>query len=110
MDIDTDTNLNAVLAVTDDHDPPRPARVDGVPVWASSDETVLKVTPADDGMSALIETVAPGGPARVTVTGDADLGEGVLTLTGVTEDINVAQGPAGQATTFTLGLTATPKA
>jgi len=77
----------------------KPALVDGVPVWASSDETVITVTAASDGMSAVAVGVAPGS-ARVVVTADADLGAGVTDLTG-TLDFNVTGGAAA-----TLNITA----
>lgn len=79
-----------------------PAPVDGVPVWASSDETVVTVVAADDGMSARVIAGVPGGPARVTVTADADMGAGVTTIQGVTEDITVTLDPAQQASVITL--------
>jgi len=102
--VTTDQNFpNVLLEIMDSHVPPRPALVEGVPVWASSDETVLLVTPSVDGMSAMIDTVAPG-TARITVSADADLGEGVVPLTGVTEDIIVTLGTAGLAATMTLTL------
>jgi hypothetical protein len=101
-DINTDQSYpNVALAITDTKG--RVARVDGVPVWASSDETVLTVVPAADGMSAAVDTVAPG-VARITVTADADLGEGVIEITGVSEDVNVVLGPSSQATTLALNL------
>ena len=104
MNVTTDQNFpHVVLEIMDGHTPPRPAKVDGVPVWASSDETVLLVTPAVDGMSAVVDTVAPG-TARITVTADADLGAGVKTLTGVSEDIVVELGTLGMASTMTLSL------
>lgn len=81
-----------------------PAPVDGVPVWASSDETVIKVTPSDDGMSAVIDSVAPGGPARITVSADADQGAGVVEITGVTDDITVVLDNRDQASVMTLTL------
>ena len=79
------------------------ATVDGVPVWASSDATVLTVTAAADGMSAIIPCVAPG-TARVTVTADADMGAGIVTITGVSEDIVVTLDPANAASVVTLTL------
>ena len=101
-DINTDQNYpNVVLAITDLKG--RPAKVDGVPVWASSDDTVLAVTPAADGMSAVVDTVA-AGTARVTVSADADLGAGTTTITGVSEDVNVTIGPNSVANTMTLNL------
>ncbi len=100
--INTDQRYdNVTLAVTNAAG--QPANVDGVPVWASSDETVLTVVAGADGMSAVIDTVAPG-TARVTVSADADLGAGTVPLTGVTEDINVTLGPSHQASVMTLTL------
>lgn len=93
--------FDATLAITNSQG--NPATVEGAPVWASSDETVLNVTPAADGMSAIIGCVAPG-TARVTVSADADLGAGVMTITGVTEDINVTTDPAQLASIMTLTL------
>lgn len=62
-----------------------PARVDGAPVWASSDPSIVTVETVD-GLSGFIVPV--GGaqalgdpPVQVTVTADADLGEGVRSLT-----------------------------
>jgi len=101
-DCNTDQRYdNVTLAIVNSQGTPAP--VDGVPVWASSDETVISVTAAADGMSAVVDTVAPG-VARVTVTADADLGAGTTTLTGVTEDINVTLGPSSQASLMTLTL------
>jgi hypothetical protein len=102
-DINTDQNYpNIVLKITDSQG--RPAAVDGVPVWASSDETVLTISPSDDGMSAVGNTVAAGGPARFSVTVDADLGAGVVPLVGVSEDINVTLGPSHTANQMTIEL------
>lgn len=78
----------------------KPALVDGVPVWAGSDDTVLTVEAAADGMSAEVTAVAPGS-GRVVVTADADLGAGVTDLTG-TLDFTVAPGGA-VAITITPG-------
>lgn len=101
-DVTTDQHFPSVaLTITDAKN--RPAKVDGVPIWASSDETVITVVAATDGMSADIETVAPG-TARVTVTADADLGAGVTTITGVTEDINVTPGTSTAAALMALNL------
>lgn len=100
-DITTDQKFpNVVLSITDDKG--RPASVDGVPVWASSDETVLAVTASTDGMSAEVNTVAPG-IARITVQADADLGAGVATITGVSEDVNVTSGNIASVMTLSLG-------
>jgi hypothetical protein len=71
-----------------------PAPVDGIPVWASSDTAIVTVTPAPDGMSAVVEAVGPLGTAQVSVSADADTGEGVATITALA-DIEVL---ASQAT------------
>lgn len=81
----------------------QPGQVDGVPIWSSSDETVVIATAAPDGMSAEIETIAPG-TARISVSADADLGSGTVTITGVSEDIVVTQNPNTQATSVAIGL------
>jgi len=70
----------------------RPAELDGVPVWAVSDETVLAIEPAADGLSAVVKAQAPGS-ARVSVTGDADMGAGIEPIIG-TDDITVRPGKA----------------
>jgi hypothetical protein len=100
--INTDQNFpNVVLTITNSLGQPAP--VDGVPVWASSDATVITATAAADGMSGVVDTVAPG-TARITVTADADLGAGVVTLTGVSDDIVVTLGPSHVASVMTLTL------
>jgi hypothetical protein len=83
----------------------RPALLDGVPVWASADETLATVIAAADGLSALITPVGPIPPpsdpadpsskktVRVTVTGDADLGTGVVPIFG-TLDVEITPGNA----------------
>jgi hypothetical protein len=81
----------------------KPAAIDGAPTWASSDETVISLEVAGDGMTAVANGVAPG-TARVVVTADADLGSGTTPITG-TLDFNVT---AGQAATITI--TAAPPA
>lgn len=73
-----------------------PAATEGAPVWSSSDESLITVTPDEaNPMAASVSTVeGPGlGTATVTVSVDADLGEGVVTLEG-SEDFEVAAGDA----------------
>jgi len=66
----------------------RTVKLDGDPIAASSDETVVTIgAMTNDGSntwSGEVNSVAPGD-ARVTVSGDADLGEGVQTVTGILE-------------------------
>jgi len=75
----------------------RVAEFDGNPVVTVGDETIAKVS-ADgvvngtDGYSLTIEPVTPGS-TRVTVEGDADLGEGVKPVTAFL-DLEVTLDPA----------------
>ncbi len=94
--------ITLVITTTDG----KPAKVDGAVVWASSDETVLSFTESADGLTGSIGSVGVGGPARISFTADADLGAGVQTITGVTEDITVTADPRDLASTFTVTLPA----
>lgn len=59
-----------------------PATVDGVPVWAVTEgDATLEV--AADGLSAYLVSGAANVVSSVTVTADADLGEGVMNLSEV---------------------------
>ncbi len=71
----------------------QPAAVDGIPVWASSDETIATVTPDANGLSAVVKAVGPLGDCKISVTGDADLGPGVSAIFG-TLDVSIVQGQA----------------
>lgn len=70
----------------------KPAPVDGVPEWSSSDANVISVSPSADGLSAVIVAGDPGS-AQVSVSADAELGSGVTTLTGAL-DVQVTGGQA----------------
>ena len=78
-----------------------PASVEGAPVWASSDDSVLTVLAAADGMSATASSTGKLGTAQLTVTADADLGAGVTSLTAM-QDFEIIAG-AAVAGNFTLG-------
>ena|SRR5216684_108654 len=98
-----------------------PVKADGTPgtiqagsvVVASSDATVITVTtdPANE-LSVDVSAVAasaldPAGnplPSRFTVSADADMGAGVVTITGTSEDIFVTVDPRDLATSFTITL------
>lgn len=76
-----------------------PASVDGAPVWAVvSGDATLEV--AEDGLSAFLVSGAADVNSQFTVTADADLGEGVVTLT---DTIDLAVVAAGASA---LGLVA----
>lgn len=74
-----------------------PAAVDGAPAWSSSDDTILAVTAAPDGMSA-VAVAGKIGDAQISVTADADMGGGTTTIAGAL-DVSVL---AGQAVAFTI--------
>jgi hypothetical protein len=80
-----------------------PAPVDGVPSWSSNDpsNSVVSLAPATDGLTCEVSAVGPLGAAQVTVSADADLGEGVQTITSSPFDVEVV---ASQATN--LGISA----
>lgn len=61
----------------------RTVNVEGVPVWQADDETLVGVEVAPDGLSAVVRSRGPVGSTVVTVTADADLGDGVRELVGV---------------------------
>ncbi len=79
-----------------------PAKVDGIPAWGISDTTILSITASDDGLTAVVDTLGPLGVSQVNVSVDADLGEGVTTISGVL-DITVV---AGQAVSLNIGADA----
>jgi len=86
-----DQEVPVSVAFTDDHG--NDALVDGIPVWASSDDTIMMVVAADDGMSAVASAVGPVGQAQLSVTADADMGSGTTNVMGLL-DIQVVAGDA----------------
>jgi len=70
-----------------------PTLFDDIPVWSVSDPALLTVTPSPDGYSAEIRSVGPLGGGQVTVTGDADLGDGTRPLI-ILDDVTVIAGDA----------------
>jgi hypothetical protein len=70
----------------------KPAQVDGTPVWASSNPSLVEVKPAVDGLSCDIVALDLG-TCQVSVTADVDLFRGVRELTG-TLDVTVVAGEA----------------
>jgi hypothetical protein len=77
-----------------------PARVDGIPSWGLSDDTIGSLTPALDGLSAEFVTSGALGLTQVNVQVDADLGGGVRPVVG-TLDIQVEAAEA-----VTVGIVA----
>jgi hypothetical protein len=82
------------------------APTEGAPVWASSDSAAVNVispptNPAsghvgDPDWVTIQALGAVGASAVVSVTGDADLGEGVVPVVG-TDDIQIVSGSATSA-------------
>lgn len=70
-----------------------PAPVEGVPVWTNSNEATLTLVVAADGLSAVVSATGTPGSGQISVQADADLGEGVTTITGVL-DVEVQPGDA----------------
>lgn len=70
-----------------------PAPVDGAPVWLNSNDSVLSMVVAPDGLSAVISATGVPGAGQISVNADADLGEGVVPITGVL-DVEVQPGDA----------------
>jgi hypothetical protein len=75
------------------------ATVDGAPVWEVTDGDAT-VEPAADGLSAVVRPGTAGTLSTITVTADADMGEGV---TNISEDILLTTVAAGASS---LGLSA----
>lgn len=70
-----------------------PASVDGVPLWTVSNLEVFDLVVSEDGLSAKVTATGKLGACQVNVSVDADMGEGVTTISGVL-DLEVKAGPA----------------
>jgi len=90
-----DKTVSASVAFTDAKG--KPAKVDGIPIWASDNEDAATVAANADGMSAVVTPGALAGDepwtANITVTADADLGEGSKPIIG-TGSVTVTGGAA----------------
>ena len=74
----------AILTITPVTSTGKPAKVDGIPTWETSDETIVgPLTVAADGLSCEAPSTdeGVGDGIAVTVSADADLGDGVETIT-----------------------------
>lgn len=76
------------------------APVDGAPQWTVSNPDIIDLQVAPDGLSAEAITKGPLGTCQITVTADADRGEGVRSITG-TLDLEVRASEA-----VTVGISA----
>lgn len=79
-----------------------PAPVDGAPVWMTDNPNVIALTPSADGKACTVVAVGPLGTAKVTMTADADLGEGKTDILG-TLDFEIVSG-AAVTVTLTPGV------
>ena len=79
---------------------PAGAEFDGMPSWSVSDEAVASVTPSEDGLSALIRSLAKGS-VTVTVTGDGKHGDDVAEI--VASGTIVVTAPDVQVVELTFG-------
>ena len=80
-----------------------PAKIDGDPAWASSDDTILTVdVDATNHFEASVTPVGLAGTAQVTVTADVDLGTGVKELITLF-DVTVVAGEAVAGTIQPVG-------
>jgi uncharacterized protein YjdB len=69
------------------------AKVDGPPVWSSSNEAIVTVAARADAMSATV-TAAGVGSAQISVRADADLDAGKERELIATADVEVVAGEA----------------
>jgi hypothetical protein len=70
-----------------------PAKVDGVPEWLTDNSEVLSLEPSGDGLSCVVRAMGPLGTANVTLSADADLGDGSTPVIGTIE-VEVTAGAA----------------
>jgi hypothetical protein len=91
------------IAVTDERG--NPGTVIAPPVWAVSDPALLSVTPAADGMSAVLAAKGPLGSGQVTVKGDGGPAAGDDPFTSVA-DVAVV-GSRATAVVFSTGTATT---
>lgn len=61
----------------------RDTTFDGVPVWDSSDPSIVDLRVADDGMSAVVGSLDTDGTATITITGDGRQGPDTVTVMAV---------------------------
>jgi len=86
----------------------RPAKIDGMPTWGSSDTAVFEVKNiAADGLSAeLWPADAADGVAELKITADVDLGAGVTNLETL---VGIEARPAQAVSAMVILGTAIPK-
>lgn len=94
MQLPDDKTVSATVSYVDAKG--NPAQVQGAPAWASDNEAVATVAASADGFSATITPVGPLGTAQISVTADADLGDGVVPVTALgTVEVIAGQAVSG---------------
>ena len=89
--------VSCAITYVDAHGNPAP--VEGPPSWSSSDESVIALDVADDGMSALVKAAGPIGQAQVSVMADARFGPQVVAVVAIeTFEVIAAEAVAGVIT------------
>jgi len=82
MQLPDDKSVSATVAFADAKG--NAAQVQGAPSWTvDPPDSVVTMAGAADGLSATFTPVGPLGSAQVSVSADADLGDGVTTITGL---------------------------
>ena len=94
LNIGTTTTATVAYADAAGH----PVSVASVPSWGADNPSVATVTPAADGMSAVVTGVGVGA-AIITVTAEGDPTPGVDTIT-LTSLVNVVDEASGGTLTF----------
>lgn len=69
-----------------------PTQFDDVPTWTSSDPAIVAIE-GGDPYTRRFRAVGPLGTVQVSISGDADLGDGVRQLV-VLDDITIVPGDA----------------
>lgn len=96
MKISVLSQVDATIAYVDARG--NPATVDGAPVWGTDRPDLVSLSETLDGMSCTMVPLAVG-TAQITVTADADLGDGVRELVTLgTLEIIAAEAVAGVIT------------
>src|SRR5262245_3802418 len=76
-----------------------PAAVDGAPVWAAGNPSILTIEAAEDGLSAVIKAAGPIGTSQVSITADVRMGPEIKPLVTMDEiEIIAAEAVAGTVT------------
>lgn len=101
--VDTITStINGAVSFLDSNGSPAP--VDGVPVWTNAGDPIVTMEVSADGMSVVLTPtgVPQLGVASISVSADADLGDGVESIIASGELEFVAGRAVSGSLTFTV--------